>query len=71
MNCRGVWGRRQSKWIEAFQKTTRREQNEMDEGQMIARVRANRPNALQLAAILLLMSSTAAFGLAGNTPGVH
>ncbi len=28
----------------------------MDEGQMIARVRASRPNALQLAAILLLMS---------------
>ena len=95
----------------------------MDEGQMIARVRASRPNALQLAAILLLMSflqvnpsraaetkiweefsgdkalanvqrlvdlgphpgrlgrnrespglhrgATAAFGLAGNTPGIH
>ena len=95
----------------------------MDEGQMIARVRASRPNALQLAAILLLMSflqvdssraaetkiweefsgdkalanvqrlvdlgphpagsdaiekarrlhrgATAAFGLAGNTSGVH
>jgi len=56
MNCRGVCVRRQSKWIKAFQKTDPAGAERDGRGQMIARVRASRPNALQLAAILLLMS---------------